>query len=175
MDSKLHETVYTVNYQDVLILVLNSTDFLEEQTDYIKEKLSNSNAKWKIVTCHHSIFSPAEGRDFEFARINWKPLFDKYGVDLVLNGHDHTYARGHVPLKNTDNNKTSDNQSNDLQFPRQTGTANVLQNYITNDNTNLIICFSQCSNYCLYTNRTFIHYDWRRSKLQQRFITLLYL
>ena len=35
-------------------------------------------------------------------------MFDKYGVDLVLNGHDHTYARGHVPVKNTDNNKSSD-------------------------------------------------------------------
>ena len=29
----------------------------------------------------------------------WKPLFDKYSVDLVLNGHDHTYARGHIPVK----------------------------------------------------------------------------
>ncbi len=108
LDSKLHETVYTVNYQDVLILVLNSTDFLEKQTEYIQKKLSNSDAKWKIVTCHHSVFSPAQGRDFEYARKNWKPLFDKYGVDLVLNGHDHTYARGHVPVKNTDNNKSSD-------------------------------------------------------------------
>ena len=106
LHKKLHETVYTVEYQDVLILVLNSTDFLEKQTAYIEEKLSKSDAKWKIVTCHHSVFSPAEGRDFEFARKNWKPLFDKYGVDLVLNGHDHTYARGHVPVKSQDENKS---------------------------------------------------------------------
>ena len=99
LDEKLHETVYTVEYQDVLILVLNSTGPLEEQTEYIKEKLSNTDAKWKIVTNHHSVFSPAEGRDFEYARRVWKPLFDKYGVDLVLNGHDHTYARGHIPIK----------------------------------------------------------------------------
>ena len=99
LDSRLHETVYTVEYQDILILVLNSTGQLEKQTEYIKQKLSNSNAKWKIVTNHHSVFSPAEGRDFEYARKVWKPLFEKYGVDLVLNGHDHTYARGHVPVK----------------------------------------------------------------------------
>ena len=99
LDSMLHETVYTVEYQDILILVLNSTGQLEKQTEYIKQKLSNSNAKWKIVTNHHSVFSPAEGRDFEYARKVWKPLFEKYGVDLVLNGHDHTYARGHVPVK----------------------------------------------------------------------------
>ena len=101
LDSKLHETVYSVEYQDILIVVLNSTGHLEEQTKYIKEKLSNSNAKWKIITCHHSVFSPAEGRDFEYARKIWKPLFDKYGVDLVLNGHDHTYARGHIPIKSS--------------------------------------------------------------------------
>ncbi len=99
LDKSLHETVYSVEYQDILIIVLNSTGFLEKQTEYIIEKLSNTNAKWKIVTSHHSVFSPAEGRDFEYARKTWKPLFDKYGVDLVLNGHDHTYARGHVPLK----------------------------------------------------------------------------
>lgn len=102
LDSKLHETVYSVNYQDIHIIVLNSTDKLKEQTDYIEGQLKNSTAKWKIVTCHHSVFSPAKGRNFQFARDHWKPLFDKYGVDLVLNGHDHTYARGHVPVRTTD-------------------------------------------------------------------------
>ncbi len=105
LDSKLHETVYTVNYQDIQIIVLNSTDELSKQTDYIENQLKNSTAKWKIVTCHHSVFSPAEGRNFQFARDHWKPLFDKYGVDLVLNGHDHTYARGHVPVRTTDQNE----------------------------------------------------------------------
>jgi 3',5'-cyclic AMP phosphodiesterase CpdA len=97
----LHETVYTVDYQDIRFIILNSNANLEEQTDYLEEKLKNSNAKWNIITCHHSVFSPAKGRDFEFARKNWKPLLDTYNVDLVLNGHDHTYARGHVPTRTT--------------------------------------------------------------------------
>jgi hypothetical protein len=97
LDSDLHETVYTVDYQDLRVVVLNSTDHLEQQTKYLEEKLKNCTAKWKIVTCHHSVFSPAKGRNFQFARDHWKPLLDKYNVDLVLNGHDHTYARGHVP------------------------------------------------------------------------------
>lgn len=97
----LHETVYTVDYQDVRIIVLNSNDRLEEQTRYLEQQLKTSTAKWNIISCHHSVFSPAKGRDFEFARKNWKPLFDTYNVDLVLNGHDHTYARGHVPVVST--------------------------------------------------------------------------
>ena len=102
LEPELHETVYTVDYQDIRIIVLNSNDQLEEQTAYIEQQLRNCTAKWKIVTCHHSVFSPAKGRDFQFARENWKPLLDKYGVDLVLNGHDHTYARGHVPVRTAD-------------------------------------------------------------------------
>ena len=102
LDPSLHETVYTVDYQDVRIIVLNSNEKQEQQTQYLESKLKDCSAKWKIVTCHHSIFSPAKGRDFKFARQNWKPLLDKYEVDLVLNGHDHTYARGHVPTRTSE-------------------------------------------------------------------------
>lgn len=107
---ELHETVYTVDYQDIRIIVLNSADRqqIQEQTKYIEQQLKNCEAKWKILTCHHSVFSPAKGRDFEFARLNWKPLFDKYNVDLVLNGHDHTYARGHVPVRTTESEDSTD-------------------------------------------------------------------
>ena len=108
LDTLLHETVYTVDYQDVRVIVLNSNSLLEEQTEYVEEKLKESKAKWNIITCHHSVFSPAKGRDFQFARENWKPILDKYNVDLVLNGHDHTYARGHVPMR------TAGPNSNDL-------------------------------------------------------------
>lgn len=42
------------------------------------------------------MFSASEGRDNANLREYWKPLFDKYGVDLALQGHDHSYARGRV-------------------------------------------------------------------------------
>ncbi|KAA3660059.1 MAG: metallophosphoesterase [Calditrichaeota bacterium] len=100
--SELHESVYAVDYQDVRVIALNSNDHLEAQTNYIEKQLKDCKAKWKIITCHHSIFAPAKGRNFQFARDHWKPLLDKYSVDLVLNGHDHTYVRGHVPVLTTD-------------------------------------------------------------------------
>ena len=105
---ELHETVYTVDYQDIRVIVLNSNDHKEQQTKYLEQKLKNCTAKWKIVTCHHSVFSPAKGRNFQFARDHWKPLLDKYNVDLVLNGHDHTYARGHVPVRTRDERGASE-------------------------------------------------------------------
>lgn len=106
LPTKLQETVYTVEYQDIQIIALNSNELLEAQTAYLENQLKNSKAKWKIITCHHSVFSPAKGRNFQYARDHWKPLCDKYGVDLVLNGHDHTYARGHVPIRNADGKDT---------------------------------------------------------------------
>ena len=45
------------------------------------------------MTFHHPIFSSAKGRDNQQLREAWQPLFDRLGVDLVLQGHDHTYAR----------------------------------------------------------------------------------
>ena len=39
------------------------------------------------------MFSPARNRDNPALRAAWKPLLDEFKVDLVLTGHDHTYAR----------------------------------------------------------------------------------
>lgn len=78
------------------------------QTEYIENQLKHCTARWKIITCHHSVFAPAKGRNFQFARDHWRPLLDRYGVDLVLNGHDHTYARGHVPMRTADGQDTDD-------------------------------------------------------------------
>jgi len=121
LPNNLHETVYTTDYQDIRIIAVNSNANLEEQTAYIEEQLKSSTAKWNIITCHHSVFSPAKGRDFEFARKNWKPLLDKYNVDLVLNGHDHTYARGHVPLRTTseDNSEMTTMYVTSVSGPKQ--------------------------------------------------------
>jgi 3',5'-cyclic AMP phosphodiesterase CpdA len=46
-----------------------------------------------ICTFHHPIFSTAKDRDNKALREAWKPIFDRHRVDLVLQGHDHTYGR----------------------------------------------------------------------------------
>ena len=39
------------------------------------------------------MYSAAVNRDNPHLREIWQPIFDKYRVDLALQGHDHAYAR----------------------------------------------------------------------------------
>lgn len=93
----LHETVYTVAYQGVQIIVLNSIAQVEAQTAYLERKLGEGDYRWRIVTFHHPVFAPSRGLKQSKTRDNWKAALDKMDVDLVLQGHDHTYARGQTP------------------------------------------------------------------------------
>lgn len=52
----------------------------------------DKNIKWKIVVGHHPMFtggSRTEGYDTKAIRRSLKPIFDKYGVDVYLAGHEH--------------------------------------------------------------------------------------
>ncbi len=47
-----------------------------------------------MICCfHHPLFSTGANRDNRKLRETWKPILDKHRVDLVLQGHDHTYGR----------------------------------------------------------------------------------
>jgi hypothetical protein len=96
----LEESAYYIDYQGARIISFNSPDFLyykerrSAQVEWIEKVLRENPQKWTIVTMHHPVYSPATERDNPDLREALKPLFDKYGVDIVLQGHDHTYARG---------------------------------------------------------------------------------
>lgn len=92
----LEETAFVLDYQGVRIISLNSNEKQQEQVAWLEKRLSENPNKWTVVTFHHPIFSSAKGRDNPTLRNLWKPLFDKYRVDLVLQGHDHTYARSNL-------------------------------------------------------------------------------
>jgi Calcineurin-like phosphoesterase. len=47
---------------------------------------------------HYPVYNPKNGRQNSVAKEQWVPLLDKYGVDLVLSGHDHSYMRS-KPLR----------------------------------------------------------------------------
>lgn len=92
----LEETAYYMDYQNMRIIALNSNIDHEKQAKWVEKLLSETDKDWKIVTFHHPLFSASDGRDNKEWRELMKPIFDKYEVDLVLQGHDHSYARGRV-------------------------------------------------------------------------------
>jgi len=94
----LLESVYYLDYQGVRFISLNSNEQLEVQVPWLEKTLSDNPNNWTIITFHHPMFSSAKGRDNATQRKIWKPLFDKYNVDLVLQGHDHSYARSGLQL-----------------------------------------------------------------------------
>lgn len=89
----LEETTYRLDYQGVRFLLLNSNEAPEKQVEWIDAQLAEPGASWKILAFHHPIFSAAVKRDNAGLRKAWKPVFDRHRVDLVLQGHDHAYAR----------------------------------------------------------------------------------
>jgi hypothetical protein len=97
----LEETNYFIDYQGVRIVALNSTKEQEAQAAWLERVLSTNPQPWTILTFHHPIFSIAKERDNAKLRALWKPVFDKHHVDLVLQGHDHAYARGRTETATT--------------------------------------------------------------------------
>jgi 3',5'-cyclic AMP phosphodiesterase CpdA len=91
--SGLEETVYSIDYQGARIISLNSNAQQDRQAAWLEQVLANNPCAWTIVTFHHPLYSAARNRDNARLRGLWKPLFDRFRVDLVLQGHDHTYAR----------------------------------------------------------------------------------
>ncbi len=93
----LEETCYFLDYQSLRIVSLNSNEKREEQKAWLDRVLSARPAhiRWTVLTFHHPLYSPtnSKGRDNVSLRDLWRPVIDRHGVDLVLQGHDHTYGR----------------------------------------------------------------------------------
>lgn len=96
----LEETSYFLDYQGVRIVSLNSNEDLLSQVSWLDKVLSENPCRWTVLTFHHPVFSPAVSRDNPLLRTLWKPVIDKHRVDLVLTGHDHTYARSGATTSN---------------------------------------------------------------------------
>jgi len=75
--------------------MLNSNDRLQEQAVWMENLLAANPNTWTVVTFHHPLYSNAQERDERETRTAFQHIFDTYHVDMVLTGHDHSYARSH--------------------------------------------------------------------------------
>jgi hypothetical protein len=89
------ETWFHVDYQGVRIVVLDSFGGrLAEQAAFLDKALAENPTRWSIVLMHAPPFATRPGRTNTEVRDLWLPIIERRNVDLVLSGHDHSYARG---------------------------------------------------------------------------------
>lgn len=98
-------TVYSFDYGKAHFVVLNSEckgDGLKAQAQWAAQDMANTNQKYIIAAIHRGPYGGAGiASDITEA---FTPVFDKYNVELVLFGHDHSYIRTKA-LKNGEEDK----------------------------------------------------------------------
>ena len=109
----LSQTYYSFNHEDTHVLVMdtdrNSYSSGSAQRTFVQNDLqaasTNPNIKWIIVYLHKPMYTSPNscsssscsntGSENTNLRNGFHPLFDQYGVDLVLQGHVHNYQRSY--------------------------------------------------------------------------------
>jgi predicted phosphodiesterase len=90
----LEETAYYIDYQGVRFVMLNGNEKIEEQARWLDRILSENHQRWTILGIHQPVYSTtSKGRKDSKLQNQLVPIFDKHSVDLVLQGHNHTYSR----------------------------------------------------------------------------------
>jgi predicted phosphodiesterase len=133
----LSKQYYSFDYQNVHFTVI-STELLtgseaNEQYEFVNADLasaaSNPNIDWIVVYYHKEGYSspyttPANREQVRTALIalrdTYHPLFEKYEVDLVLQGHNHQYERSYPIKYNNSNSSTpiiTDTHTNNYSNP----------------------------------------------------------
>ena len=89
---------YYYSYGNGLFIVLNTNNYnVAEHKQAIAEAVaSDPDAAWRIVTIHQDIYGSGldhSDTDGMILRTQLTPIFDQYDIDVVLQGHDHTYSR----------------------------------------------------------------------------------
>ena len=113
-------TDYYYTYGNTLFIVLDTNNYNCATHENVMRKAikENPNVKWKVVMFHQDIYGSGydhSDSDGMVLRTQLTPLMDKYDIDVVLQGHDHTYSRTYQ--------LQSDGQAHD-KFAKTENTAN---------------------------------------------------
>lgn len=122
----LTRTYYSFEYENIHFTIMNSEinyTYGSPQYLFVNRDLSdasnNPHIKWIVVAFHTPMYtSPSRHPAAILFRIIYHPLFDKYRVDLVLQGHNHNYQRSYPLIYNFTNpeNPTVGTASNNTYF-----------------------------------------------------------
>ena len=108
----LESPFYSFDYKNVHFLAMSTgkSAFIpyapgSAQYEFINDDLSkaanNTNVDWIIVYGYRPLYtSPTIHPSTEILRETYAPLFEKYGVDLVMTSHNHNYQRSYPLVYN---------------------------------------------------------------------------
>lgn len=85
---------YRFKKGNVAFYALNSTYMDKTQVKWLEDELAKDTSEWKVAFMHHPPYSSGgkHGSDDPLREVI-EPIFVKYGVNVVLTGHDHFYER----------------------------------------------------------------------------------
>lgn len=99
----LIETAYYMDYQGIRFISFDTEAGLQDsvvmnkQIVWLEKVLKDNTNRWTVVTHHHPVLSTylsKNERKIPGWRTKLEFLYKKYNVDIALQGHEHTYARG---------------------------------------------------------------------------------
>src|SRR5215212_637774 len=133
----LSNTYYSFDYYNVHFIAMDSMlpyTINSPQYSFVRHDListsQNPDIKWIIVYFHHPMYTSASEHSSDLLlRATYHPLFDQYGVDLVLQGHNHNYQRSY-PITysnniNSNNYHKISNINNDISSKPTITSANA--------------------------------------------------
>ncbi len=85
---------YSFKKGNVTFFALDSNYMDLKQRDWLENELQSTTTPWKICYFHHPLYSDGRfhGPDKDLRAV-LTPIFQKYGVTVVLSGHEHVYER----------------------------------------------------------------------------------
>ena len=91
-------TDYYFTYGNTLFISIDTNNYnVSTHENVIKEATEkNPDAKWRVLMFHQDIYGSGydhSDSDGIVLRTQLTPVIDKYDIDAVLQGHDHTYSR----------------------------------------------------------------------------------
>lgn len=88
---------YSRVLDNILIIVLDTTRPNDAaQLAWLEAELMAAEQRWIVAAMHHPPYSAGYHGSNHTVRDAFRSLFEQYGVDLVLAGHDHDYQRQEV-------------------------------------------------------------------------------
>lgn len=132
-----------------IVLDTNNLNIADHKNTLDKAVAAYPNAKWRIVSSHQDLYGSGQDHsdsDGMILRTQLTPLFSQYKIDLVLNGHDHTYSRSkellpdgktHTAFSGTAQPADGSPKVSQAEYLAQNNDYSIVQN--TNSDPNTVI------------------------------------